>query len=241
VWNDFCDWYVELAKPRISQAGDASGNAARGTLARVLRDMLALLHPFTPYLTEVLWGALHETLGERADLLMNSPWPDGAGLTPDERAEADMAVIQDLVGAVRGVRALTMVGERNPLRAVIAAPRPEERRVLEEHARSARALAFLESFELVERAERPPRSAVAVAGGIEAFVLLSEDVDLGKLRDVLARRVEKLVAGLGALDKKLENVGFLSRAEPEVVAAERARRAELVLERELLERNLAGL
>jgi valyl-tRNA synthetase len=242
VWNDFCDWYVELAKPRLGEAAGPSGVAARGTLARVLRDMLALLHPFTPYLTEVLWEALHATLGERdAGLLMNAAWPDGAGLELDPQAEADMAVIQDLVGAVRGVRALTMAGERNPLRAVIAAPRPAERRVLEEHAASARALAFLESFELVEQAERPPRSAVAVAGGIEAFVLLSEDVDLGKLRDVLARRVEKLAGGLGALDKKLASEGFVSRADPEVVAAERARRAELVVERELLERNLAGL
>jgi valyl-tRNA synthetase len=242
VWNDFCDWYVELAKPRISGAGDPSGAAARGTLARVLRDMLALLHPFTPYLTEVLWKALAETLGEaKPGLLMNAAWPDGGGLAPDETAERDMAVVQDLVGAVRGVRALTMVGERNPLRAVIAAPRAEERRVLVEHAASARALAFLESFELVETAQRPPKSAVAVAGGIEAFVMLGDDVDLDKLKDVLARRAQKLAQGLEALDKKLSNEGFLSRADAQVVAGERARRDELVVERDLLQRNLAGL
>jgi valyl-tRNA synthetase len=134
-----------------------------------------------------------------------------------------------------------MVGERNPLRAVIAAPRAEERRVLTEHAETARALAFLESFELVERSQRPPKSAVAVAGGLEAFVLLSDDVDLDKLRDVLARRLDKLVNGLDGLERKLSNQGFLSRAEPEVVAAERARRDELALERDLLARNLEGL
>ena len=93
----------------------------------------------------------------------------------------------------------------------------------------------------VERSERPPKSAVAVAGGVEAFVLLGEDVDLEKLRDVLARRLEKLVKGLEGLDKKLSNQGFLTRADPEVVAGERARREELALERDLLARNLEGL
>ena len=242
VWNEFCDWYLEIAKPRLTDPSDPSGAAVRGTLARVLRDSLALLHPFTPYLTEVLWEALHETLGEERDaMLMNSPWPDGAGLARDAAAEADMGVIQDLVRAVRSVRSLTMVGERKPLQAIIAAPREVERRVLEEHGETARALAFLETFELCEGAERPPASAVAVAGGIEAFVTLGEDVDQAKLRDVLERRLSKLVGGIGGVEKKLANEKFVSHADPEVVEGERARLAELVVERELLERNLQGL
>ena len=245
VWNEFCDWYLEIVKPRLTdpaESAGASGAAVRGTLARVLSDSLALLHPFTPYQTEVLWEALHETLGEeRGALLMNSSWPTGAGLALDPEAEADMGVIQDLVRAVRSVRSLTMVGERKPLRAVIAAPRETERRVLEEHGATARALAFLETFELCEAAERPPASAVAVAGGIEAFVTLGEEVDLASLRDVLERRLAKLIGGIGGLEKKLSNDKFVSHADPAVVAGERERLAELQLERELLERNLQGL
>jgi valyl-tRNA synthetase len=240
VWNDFCDWYLELAKPRLS-GNDASAAAARGTLARALSDLLAMLHPFTPFLTEVLWEALQAKLGAKREMLMNSAWPDGKGLALDAAAEADMQIVQDLVRAVRGVRALTMVGERTPLRAVIAAPRAETRRVLVQHAESARALAFLESFELVERTERPKKSAVAVAGGIEAFVLLGEDVDLEQLRGVLAKRVDKLGKGLEGLEAKLANEGFVARADPEIVAAERARREELALEHALLARNLQGL
>jgi valyl-tRNA synthetase len=241
VWNDFCDWYLELVKPRLS-ADDDSAPAARGTLARVLADSLAMLHPFTPYITEVLWKSLQERLG-RADapLLMNASWPAGSGLALDAAAEADMGVIQDLVRAVRAVRALTMVGERKPLRATIAAPREHERRVLEQHAQSARALAFLESYELFERAARPPASAVAVAGGVEVFVQLGADVDLEKLRPVLRGRLDKLGQSIAQVDGKLANASFVARADPEAVAAERARRGELVLERELLERNLAGL
>jgi valyl-tRNA synthetase len=242
VWNDFCDWYVELAKPRLLGADGASARAARGTLARVLGDSLALLHPFTPYVTEELWSALGAALGARErSLLMLSPWPGGAGLAIDERAEGDMAVIQDLVRAVRAVRALTMVGERKPLRALVAAPRADERRVLADHRDSAAALAFLESMEIVERAARPPSSAVAVAGGIEAFVHLGAEVDLDKLRGALRTRCDKLARALEQVDLKLSNASFIERADAQVVAAERERRAAVALERELVERNLAGL
>lgn len=242
VWNDFCDWYLELVKPRISDPDAATGAAARGTLARVLADSLALLHPFTPYVTEVLWKSLQGQLGVAAPaLLMNSPWPSGEGLATDEAAEHDMNIVQDLVRAIRGVRAMTTIGERTPLTALIAAPRAAERRVLEEHAETAKALAFLESFELVESAERPDKTAVAVAGGIEAFVPLGDGVDLDNLREVLTRRVQKLEAGLAGLDKKLSNKGFLERADADVVTSERTRRDELVLERDLLQRNLTGL
>jgi valyl-tRNA synthetase len=146
-----------------------------------------------------------------------------------------------VVGAVRSIRALTMVGERKPLVAVVSAPRDAERRVLEQHAASARALGFLESMSVHERAARPASSAAAVAGGVEVFVQLGADVDLVKLRDVFAQRIAKLGGAIAQIDGKLGNANFVQRADPEVVQAERARREELALERELLERNLAGL
>ena len=85
-WNDFCDWYVELSKPRLTGDDEASARDARATLVRVLTDSLGLLHPFTPYLTEALWEALHETLGHEApSMLCTSPWPTGRG-SPSTRA-----------------------------------------------------------------------------------------------------------------------------------------------------------
>lgn len=241
VWNDFCDWYVEIVKPRLLTSDDPSAPAARGTLARVIADSLAMLHPFTPYVTEVLWKALHETLGKDACMLMNAKWPDGAGLARDAAAEAEMQVIQDLVRAVRNVRALTMIGERKPLVAKIAARREAERAVLAAHGATVKALAFLESYELGESFARPKGSAVAVAGALEAIVELGPEVDLDKLAEVLQGRAEKVKKGIAAADAKLANAGFLERADPEVVAEERERRNEMALELELLERNVAGL
>ena len=89
--------------------------------------------------------------------------------------------------------------------------------------------------------ERPPSSAVGVAAGLEVFVPLGEDVDLGKLADTLERRVGKLKGGLAGIEKKLQNPGFLKGADEDVIEAERARQGEMSHELELLERNLAGL
>ena len=241
VWNDYCDWYLEIVKPRLASPHDTSAPAARGTLARVLEVSLTMLHPFTPFMTEALARALDETLGRPSrGMLIEARWPDGAELARDAEAEAEMQVIQDFVHAIRRVRNLTMVGERTPLVAKVAAPRSSERTVLDLHRDTVRALGYLSALEIAPEVERPPASAVAVAGAIEAFVPLGGDVDLAKLRDVLAKRSEKVRGAIASVDAKLANQGFLERADPEVVEEERTRRNELALELEMLERNVAG-
>ncbi len=242
VWNDFCDWYLELAKPRFTNADDETGPAVRGILARVLGDVLALLHPFTPYMTEVLWSALGEALGEpKAAMLMNGSWPTAGGLANDAEAEADMELIQEIVRAVRQVRMLTQLGERKPITAVISTSKPEHTRALEEHAPAVRAMAFLESYEVGEGLARPANSVSAVAGSIQVFVPLGEEVDLGALRVVMGKRLEKLGGQLQGIDKKLGNPRFVENADPELVEADRARRAELELEMAMLNQNLEGV
>jgi valyl-tRNA synthetase len=241
VWNDFCDWYVELSKHRLTGDDEASAKDARATLTRVLKDTLVLLHPFTPYLTEALWESLHDTLGEKApSMLALAPWPSGEGLNEDASAESEMESVQDLVGCVRRVRALTMAAERRLLPVVVNAPRPEMREVLTRHAEAATSLGFIESLEITEGAAQPPQSAVAVAGGIEAYVILGEDVDFAKLKTVLEGRAAKVAKALMGTEKKLQNPGFLAKADDEIIAAEREKLEELKLEKELLERNAAA-
>jgi valyl-tRNA synthetase len=241
VWNDFCDWYLEIAKSRFSEGESDSARAVRGTLARVLRDSLALLHPFTPFQTEVLWKALHDALGEEPEsLLISATWPDAAGLRVDADAEAEMDVVQSTVRAVRSVRALTTIGDRKPLVATVAA-RGAAQETLRTHAATIQGLAFLDELAIDERATRPPASAVAIASGFEVFVPLGDEVDLDKLAATLAGRVEKLEKGIAGVQGKLANPSFVERADPDVVEAERGRAEEMEHERELLARNLAGL
>ena len=245
VWNDFCDWYLELAKSRLE--GDTpSARAARGTLVAVLDATLRLLHPFTPFQTEVLWTALHEAIGiepekEPVKKLVVTAWPELPATWRDEAAEGEVGLLQELVRAVRSIRALTTIGDRTPLRTVVVVPDAENRRILGGCADRARALGFLAELAIEESAERPPSSAVGVAAGMEVFVPLGEKVDLGALADTLGRRVAKLDKGLVGVEKKLANQGFLRGASPEVVDAEKARAEEMRGELALLKRNLEGL
>ena len=242
VWNDFCDWYLELAKSRLGEGDTPSARAARGTLVRVLDATLRMLHPFTPFQTEVLWKALHETIGRTPERdLVVTAWPEVPDEWSDPAAEQEIGLLQDLVSAVRSIRALTTMGDRTPLAAVVVAPDAANRRILEGFGERARALAFLETLEVHEAAERPPSSAVGVASGMEVFVPLAASVDLGALADTLARRVGKLEKGLEALEKKLANPGFLKGASPDVVEAEEVRGEEMRGELALLRRNLEGL
>ncbi|MFT7668392.1 MAG: valyl-tRNA synthetase [Planctomycetota bacterium] len=241
VWNDFCDWYLELAKPRFSNPDDPTGPAVRGILSRVLGDILGLLHPFTPYMTELLWKARAETLGEGdGKLLMNSAFPMGDGLDSDQVAEEDMTLIQDVVRAVRQVRMLTQVGERTPMEATISAPKAEDLRALQEHKPAVCAMAHLESYEVAADAQRPKGTVSAVAGSIQVFVRLGGEVDLADLRNVFDKRLGKLAKQLEGIEKKLGNPRFVDNADPELVEADRTRKAELQVEMDTLRQNLEG-
>jgi len=247
VWNDFCDWYLELAKHRLGGEDALSAAEARGTLVKVLGDTLRLLHPFTPFQTEVLWKALSERVGaletaeNRTGMLITAAWPEALDADGDPAAEKDFGLIQDVVGAVRSIRALTMLGDKKPLAAIALAPDADRRAVLEASGEMIRGLAFLETLRIEETAARPPASAVSVAGGIEIFIPLGNDVDLGQLVETLGRRVEKIERGIAGNEKKLANAGFIERADPSVVQAERDRLVEAKQERDLLRRNLDGL
>ena len=134
-----------------------------------------------------------------------------------------MDILQSVVGAVRRVRTLTMVGERKRLTALVSAPREEERETLIRYEGALSALACLGELQTHAQVERPPGSAVSVAGGVEVFVPLGDEVDLGKLRDVLENRAGKVRSAIEVADKKLSNEKFVSRADPDVVAGERTR------------------
>ena len=155
-----------------------------------------------------------------------------------------MQVIQDLVRAVRSVRALTMIGEKKPLRGRDRrAARARPARARPTTRPTVRALAFLESFEVAERVERPPASRRRRGRrASRPSCTLGDEVDLDKLKGVLEKRLAKLGESLAAAEREArQRPASWSAPTPEIVAAERERLAELRLELELLRRNLAGL
>ncbi|HEX9793381.1 MAG TPA: valine--tRNA ligase [Planctomycetota bacterium] len=248
VWNDFCDWYVEAAKRRLrigADAGPGTPEAAdaarvRRTLGSTLADLLRLLHPFTPFLTEALWEALPAPFRGGVEFCMASSWPD-SGNARDEEAEDVFARVQDAVRAFRNVRALLEVPPSEHPEGTLSVEVPALQASL---AAAGPALAFLAGLGKLEVGvdlARPAHNGTDAFAGGAVFVPFGADTDPEKLRISLERKLEKTSRGISGIDKKLANENFLAKADPETVKSERERREALALEAAILASNLEGL
>ncbi len=221
VWNTFCDWYLEMAKPILTGNSSESDQAeTRKTAAWVLDQILHILHPFTPFITEELWGEITP----RNQMLVSSAWPKPVGLASPE-AEAEMDWVVGLVSAVRSVRSEMNVppGARIPLRLKDASAETLAR--LETHMPLVLSLARLESVEPTDTA--PAKGAAQfVVGEATAILPLEGVIDLDQERARLSKELKKLEGEVTKIEKKLGNAGFLAKAPEEVVEEQRERLAD---------------
>jgi valyl-tRNA synthetase len=241
-WNEYCDWYIELSKDRLN-GGDATQRlAVQRTLVFVLDQALRLLHPMMPFVTDAIWRNLPLGAGETAPSLMVAAWTDASALSAfsDPGAEKSIAAVQDIVVAIRAVRARYGVSPRTPLDVVVKAPE-HELLLLEGESGLVRSLAGVGSLTFSPTAEKPLHSALATAGNLEIYVPLEGLVDFDAERDRLGKEREKAATELERLEKKLGNEGFLAKAAPEIVEKDRARAAELADGLAVLDVQLAEL
>jgi valyl-tRNA synthetase len=235
-WNEFCDWYIELSKARLSagaaDGADEAAKAARLTAQRnlvfVLDTALRLLHPMMPFVTEEIWRRLPLQAGEGADSLMIAAWPDPAGLTgfADEGAERSIAALQEIVTAVRAVRARYSVPPRTRVDVIVKAAGADAM-LISNLGEQIAALAGVGTLMVDAGAVKPPHAAASVAAGAEIFVPLEGLVDFEAEQLRVRKELEKAGAELDKLDRKLSNEGFLAKAALEIVAKDRAKAEEL--------------
>jgi valyl-tRNA synthetase len=229
VWGSFCDWYLEFTKP-ILQAGDqAEQRETKAATAWVLDQLLRLLHPMMPFVTEEIWE--HQT-GGKAGLLMLAPWPDLSPGLVDADASAEMEWVVAAISAVRAVRAEMNVpaAARVPLFLKDAEPLAAER--VARHREHFLRLARLDRIEPI--ATVPSGSIPAVVEGATLILRLGEVVDLGREKARLEREIGRLDAELAKLGAKLGNPQFLAKAKPEVIEEQREREAGAKSDRERL-------
>ncbi len=229
IWNVFCDWHLELAKPVLSGPDGAGKSETRATTAFVLDVALKLLHPFMPFLTEELWARTGEQGPARAGLLALAPWPDLSGLeAPDAEAEVGWAV--DLITEVRSVRAEMNVpaGAQVPLVLVEASAATQLRAKVWDDA--IRRLARLSDITLADA--MPGESVQMVVRGEVAALPLAGIVDLAEELTRLRKEDGKLDQEVARIDAKLSNASFVARAPEEVVEAEREKREEYLARKE---------
>lgn len=224
IWNEFCDWYLELVKPDMQAGGDTQA-LARYVLWSVLREILILLHPFMPFLSSEVWEYMpgHEDLEEMAVQLFPEERKDC--LNPE--AVKRMEMVQEAIVAVRTIRAELNISPSVKLSTSIRPADDKAKKILEEHSKVIMLMARLEELNIDKNAETPSASASQVAQGNEIIVPLSGAVDFEAEIDRLDKELAKLDKDYNMLSKKLANKQFIERAPAEVVAKDKARVEEI--------------
>ncbi len=232
VWNDFCDWYVELAKARLRL--DPAGATTR-TLADVLGTSLRLLHPVAPFVTEFLHARLERALGAEPSLLARAPFPRRAG-TRDAGLERDFDAVRRLVASIRKLRSDAGARPDLPVRLSLRAGRGPAALLTDVEGPLAR-VGRLESLEIVPRDRAwPPSGSIGIVDpDCEAAVALGGDVDLEAVRTRAEAQLARIRNQIQGSRRRLANPKFVERADPAIVAEHRARLASLVDQEERLE------
>jgi valyl-tRNA synthetase len=220
VWNEFCDWYLEIAKIPLYRAGDpAERRQAQDTLVTVLETTLRLLHPFMPFITEEIW----QRLPAHGESIVIAPYPRvGRGQT-DAAAEREMGVIMDTVTAIRTIRGEMRIPPATTL-SVTVRPAPEHAPALGAAAVLVETLARARLV-LEPAAARPAGAALAVVGGSELYVDLAGVVDVAAERARLEKEIARAEEAIRFLEGKLAKPEFVERAPAEIVEREREKLA----------------
>jgi valyl-tRNA synthetase len=218
VWNTFCDWHLELAKPVLQGADGPDKDETRATIAHVFELILKMLHPFMPFLTEELW----EARGGAGVLALGS-WPAGIDLS-DAVSEGELGWVVDLISEVRSVRSEMGVPAGAQVPIVLVSPSAETRARIEAWGETIRRLARISDISVADVA--PGQSLQLIVRGEVAALPLAGIIDIEAEAARLSKERAKLDGEIGKIDAKLGNSDFLARAPEEVVDEQRERRAD---------------
>jgi len=236
VWNVYCDWYVELSKPLLTGPDSAAKDETRAMAAWALDEILKLLHPFMPFITEELWAVTAEQGPKRSALLALGEWPKLDGLT-DEKAEAEIGWVIDLITAVRSVRAEMNIANAIPL--VLAGVSAETQDRATRWAEFIKRLARVS--EISTAAAAPQGSLQLLVRGEVAALPLIGVIDIAAERARLSKEMAKTVSDIARVDAKLNNEKFVANAPEEIVDEEKEKRAEAANRKEKITEALERL
>ncbi|HKP55200.1 MAG TPA: valine--tRNA ligase [Polyangiales bacterium] len=242
VWQDFCDWYLELSKPLLAANDAQLQRETRSVLVHVLETSLRVLHPMMPFITEEIWQRVPKRSGLTRTLVL-ARYPDAArDALRDEQIEREMNLLQAVIVAARALRSERDIHPRLALPLHLRSDDAEARRVLERERTAIASLCNATvSVEALSGAADLENSATALAEGVTLLVPLAGLVDDSREKERIERQLQKLEKDLLAISKKLDNAGFVERAPADVVQKERERRAELEEAREQLRAALKKL
>jgi valyl-tRNA synthetase len=225
IWNEFCDWYLELSKPVLAseRGSEALKRGTRRSLVQVLESALRLLHPLMPFITEEIWQRVAPLAGRQGDTIMLQAYPAADAALIDGAAVSEMAWLMEFILGVRKIRGEMNIAPRKPLPVLLQNHSPRDRERVEATRNYTTFLCALESIDFLEPDTAPPESATALVGEMKVLIPMAGLIDKQAELARLAKEIDKLRAEALRCEQKLQNPAFVEKAPTQVVAKERQR------------------
>jgi valyl-tRNA synthetase len=228
IWNQYCDWYLELSKPVLwdENAAPEALRGTRRTLVRVLEAVLRLAHPLMPYITEEIWQSIKTLAGSEGDTIMLQPYPAAEEGKIDTQAEADIEWLQGVITGIRNIRGEMKIPPSKDLDVLFTNGSSEDQRRLADNASFLKKLAKLSGVTWLNPGDEVPMAATALVGEMEVLVPMAGLIDKGAELARLQKELDRLQGEIKRVEGKLSNAKFVANAPDEVVAKEREKIAE---------------
>ena len=239
IWNEFCDWYIELSKARLyDDANQQQRKVAQYVLGYVLEHTLRLLHPFMPFITEEIW----QHIPHEGESIMTSVWPEDENAKIDDTAESNMIAIMETIKAIRNMRAEVNAAPSKKSEVILHFTDRSLQSMVKDNEGYLQALASAETVNVwTDDSNKPENAMAAVVKGIEIYLPLAGLIDVEKETARLTKELTKLEKEIDRLVKKLSNEGFLAKAPADVVEKEKEKQVGYANKKAAVEERLAYL
>jgi len=219
TWGEYCDWYLELSKPVLfsDDSSDAAKRGTRQTLVRVFEELLRLLHPIMPFITEEIWQTIKPLAGVTGETIMLQPFPVADETRIDEAAIDDLEWVKTFIIGIRKIRAEMDIPPSKPLPILLQNWTEQDKERFENNAIFINSLAKIESSQWLKEDETAPESATALCGEMNILIPLAGLIDKEAETARLNKEIEKIKKGLAGLEARLNNPSFTDKAPAKVV------------------------